>query len=65
MKNCAAPLDCVKSIIMSAQNMSMLVVKASTDVGMSKFKFVKFAFGKFLSHCLGSQSGWIEKIFKE
>ena len=56
---------CVAVITLSAQNMSMLVVKASTDVGMSKFKFVNFAFGKFLSHCLGSQSGWIEKIFKE
>ena len=65
MGKCAAPLDCVTSIIMSAQNMSMLVVKASTDVEMSKFKSVKFAFGKFLSHCLGRQSGWIEKIFKE
>ena len=41
------------------------MIKASTDVEMSKFKSVKFAFGKFLSHCLGSQSGWIEKIFKE
>ena len=36
--------------------MSMLVIKASTNVRMSKFKSVKFAFGKFLSHCLESQS---------
>ena len=56
MGKCAAPLDCVTSIIMSAQNMSMLVIKASANVGMSKLKSVKFAFGKFLSHCLESQS---------
>ena len=65
MKKCAGPLDCVTSILMSEQNMSMFVIKASTNAGMSKFKSVKFAFGKFLSHFLGSQSGWIEKIFKE
>ena len=65
LRKCAALLDCVTVTMMPPQNLSMLVIKTSTNGGMSKRKSVKFAFGKFLSHCLGSQSGWIEKIFKE
>tara|TARA_Y100000991_G_scaffold26534_1_gene16895 strand:+ start:71 stop:310 length:240 start_codon:yes stop_codon:yes gene_type:complete len=60
----AAFLDCETLIIMSAQNMSKLVIKAATNLEMSKLKSIKFAFGKFLSHCLGEQSGCLEKIFE-